>query len=74
MKTTPPTTALRGISSRNKDGLVVLVDRESDYRDGSEASLLEKLAAASDLTSTSDELAAMAMTWTERHRLDFPVV
>ncbi len=70
MKTTPPTTALRGISSRNKDGLVVLVDRESDYRDGSEASLLEKLAAASDLTSTSDELAAMAMTWAERYHLD----
>lgn len=43
------------------------------YRDGSEKSLFEKLTPAQDLASTSDERAAMAMTWTERHRLDFPV-
>ncbi|MCL3817210.1 SAM-dependent methyltransferase [Aeromicrobium wangtongii] len=63
------TTPLRDLTT-TPDGLVVLRDHESTYADGAEAHVLEIARAASDVSSTSDELISQATDWPTRYHLD----
>lgn len=52
------------------DGVVVLARPDVAYADGAEDALLALVRAATDLSSTSEELAALATTWAEEYHLD----
>jgi len=66
----PVTTALRALGPPGPDGCHVLTASEGTFVDGSEETIRQVLAAATDLTSSSDELTALARTWPERYHLD----
>lgn len=49
---------------------IVLVDRESSYRDGAEQVLVDLISAATDISSTSDEMLANAVDWPQVYHVD----
>jgi 2-polyprenyl-3-methyl-5-hydroxy-6-metoxy-1,4-benzoquinol methylase len=67
---TPRSTALRATSNVASGALHFLHDAGLTYHDGGESRVLEHLRAASDLSSTSDELVTKADTWSLRYHFD----
>ncbi|NQX29543.1 methyltransferase domain-containing protein [Microbacteriaceae bacterium VKM Ac-2854] len=49
---------------------IVLVDRESAYRDGAEQVLIDLVSSATDISSTSDEMLANAVDWPQIYHVD----
>jgi 2-polyprenyl-3-methyl-5-hydroxy-6-metoxy-1,4-benzoquinol methylase len=67
---TTQSTPLRERSNSTSEGLHFLDDAGLTYHDGGESRVLELLRAASDLSSTSDELVTKAHTWSVRYHFD----
>ena len=62
-------TPARRLSPPERDGCLVLGETAGNWQDGGEEDIAALLAAATDLSSTSDELAAAATTWVRRYHL-----
>jgi len=62
-------TPVRLLDATVADGVRVLSDPQSNYRDGAEESLLTKVRAARDVSSLSDELMRAAEGWAETYHL-----
>ncbi|MFP5346605.1 MAG: methyltransferase [Actinomycetes bacterium] len=63
-------TAVRGLGRRDPYGCIVLSDTGSDYRDGSEETLLEWVSETTELGTLSDGLVSRAADWPTRYHLD----
>lgn len=64
-----PATALRGVRTTDDAGVRVIRDTGSQWLDGSEVGLLERMRSGLPLDSLSDELFATATSWPERYHL-----
>jgi SAM-dependent methyltransferase len=62
-------TPLRALALPERDGCRLLSNTDVEWLDGGEADVREIVAAASDLSSLSDELAAHDATWETRYHL-----
>ncbi|SOD71855.1 methyltransferase family protein [Jatrophihabitans sp. GAS493] len=63
-------TPLRREGVRHALGYILLNDVGYAYRDGAESVLLDRIRAASDISSLSDELSSSAQNWPEQAHLD----